>query len=131
MAQTAIHQHHGRVRRYPNGPISSTMTPDFLCRQAESLIRALSNGKPAGSDDSLGSHEPIVDGYAHVLALDVDRLRLEREIARLAESGDPRMAGELRELSVMLRRVTHTSEQLRGLLDAARARADLAGRSYA
>jgi hypothetical protein len=134
MAQTGIHHHHhhhGRVHRYPKGPVFSNMTPDYLCRQAESMIRTLSDGKSAGSDAALGSHEPIVDGYAHVLALDVDRLRLEREIARLAESGDPRMAGELRELSVMLRRVTHTSEQLRGLLDAARARAELAGRSHA
>jgi hypothetical protein len=105
------------------------MTPDYLCRQAEALIRDLSDERAAGPAPA-ESHEPIVDGYAHVLALDVDRMRLEREIARLAESGDPRMAGELRELSVMLRRVTHTSVQLRGLLDAARARAELAGQHH-
>jgi hypothetical protein len=62
----------------------------------------------------------IVDGYAHVLALDVDRMRLEREIAHLAQSGDPRVAGELRELSALLRGVTSTSEELRRLLDAVR-----------
>jgi len=73
------------------------------------------------------SPEAIVDGYAHVLALGVDRLRLEREIARLAESGDPRVAGELRELSVLLRRVRCTSDQLRDRLSAARTQAELAG----
>jgi hypothetical protein len=65
-----------------------------------------------------------VDGYAHVLALDVDRLRLEREIARLAESGDPRAAEELQELSALLRLVGDTSAELRGLLDAVRARVE-------
>lgn len=64
------------------------------------------------------SLELIVDGYAHVLALDVDRMRLEREIGRLAQSG------ELRELSALLRDVTTTSEQLRRLLDAARVRVE-------
>jgi hypothetical protein len=123
------HHLYGRVRRYLNGPASLHMTPDYLCRQAEALIRDLSDERAAGPAPA-ESHEPIVDGYAHVLALDVDRMRLEREIARLAESGDPRMAGELRELSVMLRRVTHTSVQLRGLLDAARARAELAGQHH-
>lgn len=68
--------------------------------------------------------ELIVDGYAHVLALDVERLRLEREIAQLAESGDPHVAGKLRELSAQLREVTVTSEHLRRLLDAARVRVE-------
>ena len=47
-----------------------------------------------------------------------------REIARLAESGDPGMAGELRELSALLRRVTRASEELRGRLDAFRTRVE-------
>lgn len=66
--------------------------------------------------------ELIVDGYAHVLALDVDRRRLEREIAALAQSGDPLTAADLGELSALLREMTSTSEELRGLLDEARAR---------
>ena len=70
------------------------------------------------------SLELIVDGYAHVLALDVDRVRLEREIAYLAQSGDPEVAGELRELSGLLRGVASTSERLRRLLDAARVRVE-------
>ena len=99
------------------------MAPDYLCTQAESLIRSLSEPAPATQPAMGASPEAIVDGYAHVLALDVDRLRLEREIARLAESGDPRVACELRELSVLLRRVRGTSDQL----GAVRAQADLAG----
>ncbi len=67
----------------------------------------------------------VVDGYAYVLALDVDRVRLEREIARLAESGDPGAATKLRELSVMLRWMTRTCNQLRELLSRVRARAEL------
>lgn len=68
--------------------------------------------------------ELIVDGYAQVLALDVDRLRLEGEIARLAEAGDPELAGELRKLSALLRRVTRASEELRDRLDTFRARVE-------
>ena len=87
------------------------MAPDYLCRRAESLIATLSGrGRSGGFSHQASSLELIVDGYAHVLALDVDRLRLEREIARLAESGDPRAAGELQELSVLLHHVTGTSE---------------------
>ena len=71
-----------------------------------------------------GSLELLVDGYAHVLALDVDRMRLKREITRLAESGDPRVAGELRELSALLHDVTETSAELRGRLDAVRVRVE-------
>jgi hypothetical protein len=75
-----------------------------------------------GQDASL---ELLVDGYAHVLALDVDRMRLEREITRLApESGNPQVAGELRELSALLHDLTSTSAELRGLLDAVRTRVE-------
>ncbi len=69
-----------------------------------------------------GPLELVVDGYAHVLALDVDRRRLEREVARLAEAGDPGMAVRLRELSGLLRRMTAVSEELRARLDVLRAR---------
>jgi hypothetical protein len=72
--------------------------------------------------------ELVVDGYAHVLALDVDRRRLEREIARLAGSGDPQAAAELRSLSALLVDVTSTSERLRKLLGEVRARDERHGR---
>ena len=100
--------------------------PDYLRRQAESLIRTLSD-EQALTDAAKGSLELIVDGYAHVLALDVDRMRMEREIARLAESGDPAAAGELRELSVVVRCLTRTSAQLRDLLSTVRERIELRG----
>jgi hypothetical protein len=92
--------------------------------RAESLIRTLSEEDVVATRARASTLELIVDGYAHVLALDVERTRLEREIGRLAQSGDPGVVGKLRELSALLRDVSSTSEQLRGLLDAARARVE-------
>jgi hypothetical protein len=71
----------------------------------------------------MSSLELIMDGYAHLLVLDTDRLRLEREIARLAESRDPAAAAELRYLTVLVRSVTRTTEELRDVLGAIHARA--------
>jgi hypothetical protein len=86
------------------------------------LIATLSDEDAVAARTRRGSMELIVDGYAEVLALDADRLRLEREIARLAESGDPRAAGELQGLSVLLRIVRGTTAELRSLLEAALSR---------
>lgn len=107
-----------------HGPDCLRLGPDYLRKQAESLISALSDEDAVARRATTSSLELIVDGYAHVLALDVHRRRVEREIARLAESGDPRLAGQLRELSMVLRCVTRTSERLRDLLSAARARVE-------
>jgi hypothetical protein len=107
-----------------------------LCEQAEALFASLagadasassSGGGAPGSFTGSGSLELVVDGYAHVLALDVDRRRLEREIARLAEAGDPGMATRLSELSALLRRMTRVSEELRGYLNELRARLERDG----
>jgi hypothetical protein len=92
--------------------------------RAESLIATLSDEDAVADSPAQSSLERIVDGYAHVLALDVDRLRLEREIEHLAESGDPRAAGELQELSALLRQIRDASAELRTLLGAARARVE-------
>jgi hypothetical protein len=100
---------------------------DRLCRQAEALIDAVSNRDTATGPTDKSSLELIVDGYAHVLVLDVDRLRLEREIARMVEIGDPGMAGKLSELSTLLRRMTHASEVLRGRLSELRAQLEAHG----
>ena len=97
---------------------------DHLCRRAESLIAALSDVDAVAGSAAKSSLGLIVDGYAHVLALDVDRLRLEREIASLTESVDSQVAGELQELAILLRLVQSTSVELRGLLDAVRARVE-------
>lgn len=86
------------------------------------LTATLSDDRAVATLGPNGLSELIVDGYARVLALDVERLALEREIARLAESGDPERAGELRELSAVLRRVSAASEKLRVCLDGLRAR---------
>jgi hypothetical protein len=98
--------------------------PDYLRRQAESLIRTLSD-EDALAHATKSSIELVVDGYAHVLALEVDCMRMEREIARLAESGDPGVAGQLQELSVVLRCLARTSERLRQLLSTVRAQTEL------
>ncbi len=99
--------------------------PEYLRSQAELLIGALSDESISLGDGTTRTLDLVVDGYAHVLALDVDRVRLEREIARLAESGDPSVAAELRELSVMLRWMTRTCKQLRDVLSSVRTRAEL------
>lgn len=101
---------------------------DHLLKQAESLIGVLSHEDLAEIHTVTNLLELIVDGYAHVLALDVDRRRLERDIARLAGSGDPHAAVELRELSATLADVTGASEQLRKLLGEVRARDERHGR---
>ncbi len=93
-----------------------------LCTQAEALVASLSS--TAASSTRSTSLDLVVDGYAHVLALDVDRRRLEREITRLAEAGDPEMAARLSELSALLRRMGRASEDLRGRLSELRARVE-------
>jgi hypothetical protein len=98
--------------------------PEYLRSQAERLIAALS-ADDVMSEATAADLDLVVDGYAHVLALDVDRLRLRREITRLAESGDPAAAAQLQELSAMLRWMTRTCQQLREVLSAVRARAEL------
>lgn len=115
-------------------PATSTPNPrsiqrgaDRLRRQAELLTATLSADATVADRTTKGLPELVVDGYAHVLALDVDRLRLEREIARLAESGDPGVAEQLRELSLVLRNVTRASEELRARLDWARTCVEHAG----
>jgi hypothetical protein len=95
--------------------------------QAESLIGTLSKQDLLETRSQAEALEFIVDGYAHVLALDVDRVKLEREISQLAQAGDPGAAGELRELSRHLRGVASTSERLRRLLDEARIRVERQG----
>ncbi len=74
--------------------------------------------------DATRTLELIVDGYAHVLVLDVDRRSLERDVRRLAEMGDPTAAQMLRELSLLLRAIKRATQELRDALSAARARAE-------
>jgi hypothetical protein len=101
---------------------------DHLLKQAESLIGVLSEKDVVEAHTVTNLLELIVDGYAHVLALDVDRRRLDRDIARLVGSSDPQAGVELRELSVQLRDLTCASERLRELLGEVRARDERGGR---
>jgi hypothetical protein len=116
-----------QARHLSATPISHPSSPELdpserLYAGAESLLRTLSQEDVTATRSRASSLELIVDGYAHVLALDVERKRREREIASLAHSGDPQAAGELRALSAQLVHLTATSKELRGLLDAARIR---------
>jgi hypothetical protein len=95
---------------------------DHLREHAELLIGVLREEGVAGLRRRTDLLELVVDGYAHVLALDVDRRRLERDISRLAGSGDPQTAAELGELSAELQELASASEQLRKLLGDVRAR---------
>jgi hypothetical protein len=101
--------------------------PDDLRTRAEGLIGTLSEQDLLKTRSHLDALEFIVDGYAHVMALDVDCVKREREIAELAQAGDPAVAAELRELSKNLRRTASTSERLRSLLDEARIRVERRG----
>ena len=103
------------------------MAPDYLCRQADSLIRTLSGTANASPPVAASSPEVIVNGYAHVLALDVDRLKLGARDR--SPRGIRRSAGgwtSFSELSVLLRLVRCTSDQLRAQLSVVRAQAELA-----
>lgn len=111
--------HQGLAQSGPEGLAQSG--PDHLRTQAELLIKTLSDDAAAVADAKTSLLELIVDGYAHVLALDVDRRRIEREINHLAQSGDPQAAVELRALSELLESVASTSEELRRRLDETRA----------
>jgi hypothetical protein len=99
-----------------------------LREHAQLLIGVLHEEDVTGMRSRTDLLELIVDGYAHVLALDVDRRRLERDIACLAGSGDPEAAAELGELSAQLHDLTSASEQLRKLLGEVRARDERHGR---
>jgi hypothetical protein len=96
---------------------------DHLRHPTEERVRALAGSyNIADADSAAGSGDSIVDCYAHVLALDVDRLRLERELARLAEIGDPASMAEIQSLVVLLGLVTATADRLRDALRTARQR---------
>ena len=104
----------------------SKQDSDHLRSHAETLISSLYEQEELAADAGIGPLENlIVDGYAHVLALDIERQRLERRIARLAESGDPALASELRENAMTLRAMTRCCEELREVLTSVRVRTEL------
>ncbi len=72
----------------------------------------------------------LTEGYAHALALEGERLRIEREIGELVgrlEQGEP--AGRLRALADRLAGTDRELTRLRGVLATLREKADLVRRS--
>ena len=69
----------------------------------------------------------LTDGYARALALEAERLRLERRIGELAHRLDgPEQAGELRELAQRLRSADDDLASLRDVLVSLQRRVDAA-----
>ena len=91
----------------------------------EHLLNAPASGSEAPTLARL--EEALTDGYAQALALEAERLRLERrisEVARQVDGGDfSAFAEELRSLGRRLTSADGEIETLRARLDALRERA--------
>jgi ABC-type phosphate transport system auxiliary subunit len=94
-------------------------------------IRSMLAAPPTGADaPSLDEiEETLTAGYANALALEAERLRLERKIAAVAaslstDSDDPSTA-ELKTLAQRLTAADGDLTQLRALLTSLRVRADV------
>jgi hypothetical protein len=60
----------------------------------------------------------LTDGYAHALALEAERWRLERRITELAAGlGDGDLSGKTAELTKLTQRLTAAQGELEGLRD--------------
>jgi hypothetical protein len=97
---------------------------DLVSERIRSLLAAPTDGRGAPQREDL--EEALTGGYAEALALDGERLRLEREIdqvtAKLARGGQNRPA-ELRRLMARLDEAEDDLAALRRLLLALRQRA--------
>jgi hypothetical protein len=92
-------------------------------------IRSLLDAPPTGDDaPTLDDIEhTLTSGYASALALEAERLRLERQIAALAAKLGQGSSGEHSELTELGQRLTAADgdlSQLRGLLTSLRSRAN-------
>lgn len=98
-----------------------------LCDELGTLIDS-----PPASDDAARARveRTLTDGYAHAMALEADRLRLERQLADVAAQVDARDPGaktvELQDLSARLTVASGDLKHLRGLLAALRRRTSAA-----
>jgi ABC-type phosphate transport system auxiliary subunit len=103
----------------------SPVAIDFgrLCDELRTLTDA-----PAARDEASRARVEwtLTDGYAHAMSLELDRLRLERQIGEVAAQVDVRARGakteELQELSARLADTSRELEHLRELLAAVRRR---------
>lgn len=97
---------------------------DIVIERIRSLLAAPADGGSAPRREDL--EEALTGGYAEALALDGERLRLERKIeqltAKLARGGENRPA-ELRKLMARLAEAEDDLAALRELLFALRQRA--------
>jgi predicted nucleic acid-binding Zn-ribbon protein len=95
---------------------------DIVLERIRALLAATEGGRP--SRDRI--ERTLTEGYAEALALDGERLRLERRIdevtARLA-AGEKTRPNELRTLTVRIATVENDLADLRELLSTLRSRA--------
>ena len=91
----------------------------LLCGELEDLLSA-----PLAADDAERSRveRTLTDGYASAMALEAERLRLERRIGEVAAQVSVRNPGakteELEDLSIRLSRASTDLRRLRELLAA-------------
>jgi ABC-type phosphate transport system auxiliary subunit len=89
-----------------------------VLEEIRKLLNAPADG--AGAPTLARLEDTLTDGYAQALALEAERLRLERrlgEVAREADAGDPsRLSAELTLLASRLTRADGELAKLRALL---------------
>ena len=105
------------------------MPPDYPSdAMIDDAIRSLLRAPPCGPNAlSLNEIEDrLTAGYAHALALDAERRRLERRLAETAANMDNRLSADadIAELGRRIMAADGDLAELRGLLSSLRARAD-------
>ena len=112
------------------GPILMRRVPSHYPSDAmiDDAIRTLLRVPPCGANAlSLNEIEDrLTAGYAHALALDAERRRLERRLAETAANMDNRSSADV-DVAELGRRISAADgdlTELRGLLSSLRARAD-------
>ena len=120
----------------PGGPCSRAAEAQYWCdfldlplEMIQDEIRSLLEAPPTGEDaPSLDDIEhTLTSGYATALALEAERLRLERRIAALATQLGEGSSGPQSELTKLGQRLSVADgdiSRLRRLLSSLRARAD-------
>jgi len=95
-----------------------------VLREIEELLSAPRAG--AGAPSLARLETTLTDGYARALALEVERLRLERRLGEVARDPDAPDPAELASLGSRLTRADGELARLRGLLVPLRERRRLA-----
>lgn len=115
-----------------SGPPMSRQTAATLYEDIRALLDEPPGGEPSGFLDRL--EHTLTDGYAHALALEAERVRLERRMGELAGGfyeGDGDAPAE--ELATVARRLSDAGDELnrlRGVLRRLRARARAVRAAY-